>query len=112
MLFRSPDVQQVHAESLTDALAPGLDGWVDDCMSMEAQPWGFELAEISCPTQFWHSDDDANCPLSATRRLVDAVPGARLTIWDAQGHTAPSRNAEQVLTDLMVAAQARALAPS
>ena len=107
-----PDVRRVHAESLTDALAPGLDGWVDDGMSMDAQPWGFDLAAISCPTQFWHSDDDANCPLSATRRLVDAVPGARLTIWEGQGHTAPSRNAEQVLTDLMVAAQARALAPS
>ncbi len=107
-----PDVERVHAESLTDALIQGLDGWVDDCMSMEAQPWGFDLATISCPTQFWHSDDDANCPLSATRRLADAVPGASLTIWKGQGHTAPSRNAEQVLTALIAAAQARALAAS
>ncbi|HEY7324773.1 MAG TPA: alpha/beta hydrolase [Streptosporangiaceae bacterium] len=107
-----PDVQQVQAESLTDALMPGLDGWVDDAMSMEAQPWGIDLAAILCPTQFWHSDDDANCPLSATRRLVDAVPNARLDIWEGQGHTAPSRNAEQVLTDLIAAARARELAPS
>ena len=34
-----PDVQQVQAESLTDALQPGLDGWVDDAMSLEVQPW-------------------------------------------------------------------------
>jgi len=107
-----PDVQLVHAESLTDALGPGLDGWVDDGMSMEIEPWGFDLSAIACPTHFWHSDDDANCPLSATRRLVDAVQGARLTVWKGQGHTAPSRNAEQVLTDLIAAARGRELAPS
>jgi pimeloyl-ACP methyl ester carboxylesterase len=108
----APHVQQVHAQSLTDALTPGLDGWVDDCMSMDARPWGFDPAAISCPTQFWHSDDDGNCPLSATRRLADSVPGGRVTIWQSQGHTAPSRNAEQVLTELIAAAQARTLAPS
>lgn len=107
-----PDVQQVHAESLTDALAPGLDGWVDDGMSLEIEPWGFDPSTIACPTDFWHSDDDANCPLSATRRLVDAVVGARLTVWEGQGHTAPSRNAEQVLTELIAVARARELAPS
>jgi pimeloyl-ACP methyl ester carboxylesterase len=107
-----PDVQRVHAESLTDALAPGLDGWVDDGMSLDIEPWGFDLAAISCPTHFWHSDDDANCPLSATRRLAGSVPDARLTVWEGQGHTAPSRNAEQVLAALIAAARARELAPS
>ena len=106
------DVQQVTAESIADALAPGLEGWVDDSMSFVSEPWGFDPAAISGSVQFWHSDDDANCPLSATRRLVSSVPGARLTIWEGQGHTAPSRNAEQVLTELISAAQARTLAPS
>jgi len=81
-------------------------------MSFVSEPWGFDPAAISGSVQFWHSDDDANCPLSATRRLVSSVPGARLTIWEGQGHTAPSRNAEQVLTELISAAQARTLAPS
>lgn len=102
------DVQQVTADSLADALAPGLDGWVDDGLSMNIAPWGFDLAAITCPTQFWHSDDDANCPLTATRRLVDAVPGAELTCWHGQGHTAPSRNAEDVLRQLIATARSRA----
>lgn len=95
------DVQQVQAESLADALAPGVDGWVDDGISLIHDPWGFDPADIRCPTRFWHSDDDANAPLSAIRRVVDQVPGARLTTWHAQGHTAPSRYAEQVLSDLL-----------
>lgn len=107
-----PDVRQVTAESIIDALAPGLVGWVDDSMSLAIEPWGFDPAAISCPTWFWHSDDDANCPLSATKRLASAVPAARLTIWEGQGHTAPARNAEQVLTELITAARARGLAAS
>jgi len=107
-----PDVQRVNAESIADALAPGLDGWVDDGMSLDIEPRGFDPAAILCPTQFWHSDDDANCPLSATRRLAGSVLGASLTVWEGQGHTAPSRNAGQVLTELVAAARARTLAPS
>jgi pimeloyl-ACP methyl ester carboxylesterase len=100
--FGRPDVQQITAESLTDALALGVEGWVDDsvCFVQDAS-WGFELASISCPTHFWHSDDDANAPLSAVQRLVSAVPEARLSTWHGQGHSAPSRNAQQVLTDLI-----------
>ncbi|HVB46339.1 MAG TPA: alpha/beta hydrolase [Streptosporangiaceae bacterium] len=96
-----PDVQQVTAESLLAALRPGLDGWVDDGMSISHDPWGFDLTAISCPVRFWHSDDDANAPLSAARRLAEVIPLATLTVWHGQGHTAPSRNAEQVLTDLV-----------
>ncbi len=99
--FSRPAVQQMMAEAMTDALQPGVDGWVDDSMSLIHDPWGFHPGAIRCPTHFWHSDDDANAPLSAVQRVVSAVPGAWLTTWHGQGHSAPSRNAEQVLTDLV-----------
>ncbi len=106
--FSRPEVQQVMAEQLADALAPGVDGWVDDAMSFEPQPWGFDPGVITCPTHFWHSDDDANAPLSAVRRVVSAIPGAQLTTWHGQGHSAPTRNAEQVLTELVATLAASA----
>ena len=97
-----PQVQQAYAEGLVDALAPGVDGWVDDASGfVPGEPWGFDLSSIACPTRFWHSDDDVNAPLPAVERLVSAIPGARLTTWHGQGHTAPSRYAEQVLTDMI-----------
>lgn len=100
--FSKPEVRQVNAESLIDALAPGVDGWVDDSASLiQDLPWGFDPGSITCPTHFWHSDDDANAPLSAIQRVISQVPGARLTIWRGQGHSAPSRNMEQVLTELI-----------
>lgn len=106
--FSRPEVQQVMAEQLADALEPGVDGWVDDAMSFEPQPWGFDPGVITCPTHFWHSDDDANAPLSAVQRVVSAIPGAQLTTWHGQGHSAPTRNAEQVLTELVATLAASA----
>jgi hypothetical protein len=44
--------------------------------------------------------DDANAPRSAVERVASTIPGAELTSWHGQGHSAPSRNAEQVLTEL------------
>ena len=100
-MARPADVQQITAESLTDALRPGVDGWVDDAVGfVEDADWGFDLGSITCPTHFWHSDDDANAPLSAVQRVVSAVPGAQLSTWHGLGHSAPNRNAEQVLTSL------------
>ncbi|MFF1297256.1 MULTISPECIES: alpha/beta fold hydrolase [unclassified Streptomyces] len=97
-----PEVQRIAAENLVDALQAGVDGWVDDAVSLTpGRPWGFDPAAITCPTRFWHSDDDTNVPLSAVQRLVNSIPGADLKIWHDEGHTAASRNAEQVLTDLL-----------
>jgi pimeloyl-ACP methyl ester carboxylesterase len=100
-----PEVQQIAAEGLVDALRPGVDGWVADATGfVPGEPWGFDPASLTCPVHFWHSDDDINAPLSAARRVADAIPGARLTVWHGEGHTAPSRHAEQVLSDLLARA--------
>jgi pimeloyl-ACP methyl ester carboxylesterase len=97
-----PEVRRIAAENLVDALRPGVAGWVDDAVALvPGRPWGFDPATITCPARFWHGDDDANSPLPAVRRLVTAVPQAELTIWHGEGHTAPSRHAEDVLVDLL-----------
>jgi pimeloyl-ACP methyl ester carboxylesterase len=95
-----PGVQADLVESWTDALRPGVDGLLDDEMSLLHQPWGFDPGAIRCPVHFWHSDDDALAPLAPVQRLAARIPGARLTTWHGQGHAGGDRNAEQVLTDL------------
>lgn len=79
-----------------------MQGWADDAIALvPGRSWGFNPASITCPTRFWHADNDVNTPLSAVRRLVETIPGAGLNVWHGGGHTAPSRNAEQVLRDLV-----------
>lgn len=99
--YGRPEVQAVHRESLLEALRPGVQGWVDDAVSIFHDDWGIDLANALCPVRFWHGDDDRNGPLAAVERLAAAVPYARLRIWHGQGHSAPSRHMTDVLTELI-----------
>jgi pimeloyl-ACP methyl ester carboxylesterase len=95
------EVQAVHRESLLEALRPGVQGWVDDAVSIFHDDWGIDLADTLCPVRFWHGDDDRNGPLTAVNRLAAAVPDAGVRIWHGQGHSAPSRHMPDVLTKLI-----------
>src|SRR5262245_51316975 len=98
------DVRTVLREATIEALRPGVDGWVDDSVSMFGDDWGIDLGRTGCPVRFWHSDDDKNGPLSSIERLVAAVPGATLRVWSGEGHTAPARHLDGVVHDLIDAA--------
>jgi pimeloyl-ACP methyl ester carboxylesterase len=95
------DVQTVRHDAIREALRSGVQGWVDDSISIFGDDWDLDLGRVSCPVRFWHSDDDRNGPLAAIQRLVDTIPGATLTIWSGEGHSAPARNMDQVLRDLI-----------
>jgi pimeloyl-ACP methyl ester carboxylesterase len=99
------DVQNVRREAILEALRPGVQGWVDDSVSIFGDDWGIELGRVTCRVRFWHSDDDKNGPLAAIQRLVDAIPGASLIVWSGEGHSAPARNMEHILRDLIVASR-------
>jgi pimeloyl-ACP methyl ester carboxylesterase len=96
-----PEVRSVRREALLEALRPGPQGWIDDAMSLFGMDWGVDLARIGCPTTFWHSTDDANSPITAVERLRKQVPGARLRTWQGEGHSAATRNLEQILRALL-----------
>jgi pimeloyl-ACP methyl ester carboxylesterase len=98
------DVQTVRREAILEALRPGVQGWVDDSVSIFGDDWGIELGRVACRVRFWHSDDDKNGPLTAIHRLVDVIPGASLTVWSGEGHSAPARNMDHILRDLIVTA--------
>jgi pimeloyl-ACP methyl ester carboxylesterase len=96
-----PDVRAIRSVAIAEALRPGAQGWIDDAMSLSGMDWGIELSQIACPTTFWHSDDDANCPITAVERLRKQIPGARLRTWHDEGHSAAARNLEQILRALL-----------
>ncbi len=96
-----PDVQAIRREAIVEALRRGPEGWLDDAMSLFGMDWGIDLSRISCPTTFWHSTDDAHSPMTAVERLSKQIPGARLREWHNGGHSAASRNLEQILGALL-----------
>jgi pimeloyl-ACP methyl ester carboxylesterase len=98
------DVRIVLREAIIEALRPGVQGWADDSVSIFGDDWGFDLGRTRCPVHFWHSDDDKNGPLSSIERLVAEIPGASLRVWSGEGHTAPARHLDEILHDVIKAA--------
>jgi pimeloyl-ACP methyl ester carboxylesterase len=74
----------LHANTVA-ALAPGVDGWLDDDLAFVA-PWGFELEAIDLPLQLWHGEHDRFVPLAHGRWLAERIPGADARLNHVDGH--------------------------
>ena len=64
--------------------------------------WGFDLSKITIPIQFWHGDRDANIPLALAKKTASAVPRAKFTITEGDGHfSLPILRAKLILSALL-----------
>jgi pimeloyl-ACP methyl ester carboxylesterase len=104
-IIDDPTWQRGFAVALVEAISQGPGGWYDEGLAMQA-PWGIDLASIRTDISWWHSDGDRNAPLSAARRLVDALPNARLHVWTDAGHLTPYRYEPELLDELLSRADA------
>jgi pimeloyl-ACP methyl ester carboxylesterase len=91
------------AASMRRALEHGFDGWIDDDLAF-AKPWGFDLGAISVPVHIWQGGLDRLVPWSHGEWLARAIPGARFTLAEGQGHFSLGVvNRDQILDDLIEA---------
>jgi len=67
------------------ALAPGVDGWVDDDLAFDRH-WGFDVSSIDRPVLLLHGDDDRFVPVSHGHWLASRVPGVEARIDPEDGH--------------------------
>ena len=64
--------------------------------------WGFDLSKITAPIQFWHGDKDANIPLALAKKTASAVPKAKFTVTEGDGHfSLPLLRTKQILLALV-----------
>lgn len=80
-----PSVNRGAAETLREALRPGVRGYVQDIRVL-ATPWGFDLGDIHAPVHLWHGDQDLVIPLHHGRYLASVIPNATLRICPGEGH--------------------------
>ncbi len=104
-IIEDPEWQRGFLASAVEALRQGPGGWYDEGLAIEG-PWGIDFGSIETDITWWHSDGDRNAPLSAARRVVAALPNARLRVWDAAGHLTPYRHEPEILDELLTRAGA------
>lgn len=99
-IIADPAWQRGFLVAVVEALREGPGGWYDEGLAL-AGPWGIPLESIETDITWWHSDGDRNAPLSAGRRVVEALPNARLRVWSDAGHLTPYRHEPEILDELL-----------
>jgi pimeloyl-ACP methyl ester carboxylesterase len=72
-------------DSGRDGLAPGDEGWWEDGVAF-AEPWGFDLAQISVPVLLLHGRQDMFVPFGHGEWLAAHIPGVEPRLLDGDGH--------------------------
>lgn len=102
-IMEDPLWQEGFVRGTTEALAAGLDGWIDECLAV-SQDWAdVDLAAVTTSLTWYHAPGDRNCPISAARRLVAALPNARFVEWPEDGGHFYGYHVEPDLLDELLA---------
>jgi pimeloyl-ACP methyl ester carboxylesterase len=87
------------ARMLRRAVSTGIDGWFDDDLAF-VKPWGFDLDTIRVPVSIWQGAHDKMVPFAHGQWLAAHVPGARVHLYDDEGHLSLVNQLPRILDDL------------
>jgi pimeloyl-ACP methyl ester carboxylesterase len=76
--------QYLH-DSMVLGLSPGIDGWWDDSVALDAD-WAFTLSSITLPVQLWHGRQDYFVPYGHGVWLASRIPGVEAHLLEDEGH--------------------------
>ena len=83
------------ADQLFNALAPGVDGWVDDMLAF-VKPWGFDVTSIRVRTLVTFGRTDNLVPPAHGDWLAAHIPNAMVYAHEAAGHTGDDAQVERI----------------
>jgi pimeloyl-ACP methyl ester carboxylesterase len=93
------------AASFREALADGIDGWLDDDLAF-VRPWGFSPADIAVPVAVWQGDQDTMVPIAHGRWLAAHLPTAAPHLLPGDGHmSAGYEHMDEIIADLTTLAR-------
>lgn len=110
-IMADPGWQEAFARSMCEALAPGVEGWIDEELAAAGDWPDVDMEAVTSSVTWWHGDGDRNCPLSAAQRLVARLPNARLVVWEGAGHLTGYRREPEILDELLARARSAVEVP-
>jgi pimeloyl-ACP methyl ester carboxylesterase len=93
------ELAETMARMLRRALSTGIAGWLDDDLAF-VKPWGFDLSQITVPVSIWQGAHDQMVPFAHGEWLAAHVPGARVHLYDDEGHISLVQQLPRILDEL------------
>ncbi len=103
VVLERPEVREWLLADLAGSSATTGDAAAQD-FALIMRPWGFDLAELTIPIDFWQGDADVNVPPSHGSRQAEAVQNGTLHECPGEGHFLLVGHAAEILAAALEAA--------
>eukprot|EP00937_MAST-01D_sp_MAST-1D-sp2_P000680 g680.t1 len=106
--MRKPDRRRAALQDLDEAVRQGIDKGPAQDGCLEAGDWGFALGDIDArrvPVLLWHGEEDDDVPVSVGRYVAEHIQGCEATFIPGESHTLLRRHWQNILEQLVRAAQ-------
>ena len=87
------------AASFRRSAAQGAVGLLEDNLQV-MRPWGFDVGAITVPVSVWQGAHDKMVPFGHGQWLANAVPGARVHLFDDEGHVSLVHRLDEMFAEL------------
>lgn len=84
-LFSDTKIKNRFQENVMENARRGEHSTLQEALIV-AQPWGFDLGEISIPTEVWHGKQDPLIPIQMAHNLSKSLPNCRTHFLPGAGH--------------------------
>jgi pimeloyl-ACP methyl ester carboxylesterase len=91
--------ERMHA-SFSNGCRNGIEGWAEDDEAFTS-PWGFDLDAITVPVSVWQGGQDLMVPFAHGQWLAEHVAGARVHLYDDEGHLSLWNKLDVIFDDLL-----------
>lgn len=87
------------AANFRHAVAQGSPGLFEDTLQV-LRPWGFDVRDIGVPVAVWQGAHDRMVPFSHGQWLAARIPGARVHLFDDEGHLSLVHRVSEMFAEL------------
>lgn len=97
LAFHSVGSNEIINAVLLEPFRNGVSGAAQE-FQLFPMPWGFDIANIKCPTTIWQGDLDKQVPAMHAKLYAKLIPNSKLTFFQQEGHVSLLINhGEQIL---------------
>ncbi len=96
-VFANPEIEAMFIDDIVHAANGGFQALLDDAR-LFGRDWGFRLADVTAPVQWWHGDADSIIGLADAQAAAEHLPNVELLLMPDESHLGGFAKADDVLS--------------